>query len=73
MRNKARDKQNIEDVKKMGWRPYIVWECELMKNPHKVAEKVSLFLSGEKSAYALPEKKQMLRIAEKRRKYLRNP
>ena len=71
LRNKERDKQNIADIKKMGWRPYVVWECELMKDPHKVAGKISHFLLGKKLDYALPEKRQMLKIAEKRRKYLR--
>ncbi|AAU27319.1 TPA: DNA mismatch endonuclease Vsr [Legionella pneumophila subsp. pneumophila] len=28
-RNKSRDKQNIEILKQLGWRVFMIWECEL--------------------------------------------
>ena len=27
-RNKARDRENIKKLKKLGWKPYIIWECQ---------------------------------------------
>lgn len=30
-RNVERDKDNIEKLKNMGWRVFVVWECELKK------------------------------------------
>lgn len=28
-RNQRRDKKNIQALKKLGWKPFVVWECEL--------------------------------------------
>lgn len=28
-RNKARDKKKIEDLKKLGWRTLVIWECQI--------------------------------------------
>lgn len=28
-RNKARDKRVIDEIDKLGWRPMVVWECEI--------------------------------------------
>jgi DNA mismatch endonuclease (patch repair protein) len=30
--NINRDSQNIKDLKKMGWRVVVIWECEISKN-----------------------------------------
>ncbi len=27
-RNAERDKKNIKTLKKLGWKPYIIWECQ---------------------------------------------
>lgn len=39
-RNKARDKKNAAELKKLGWRLFSVWECEL-KNVDEVAERLA--------------------------------
>lgn len=31
--NIVRDKRNIEELEKLGWKILIIWECELRKNP----------------------------------------
>lgn len=28
-RNRLRDKRNLEELERTGWRPLVVWECEL--------------------------------------------
>jgi DNA mismatch endonuclease, patch repair protein len=33
-KNKARDKKNIENIKKLGWRVFIIWECEVKSEPN---------------------------------------
>ena len=43
-RNKKRDKRNIKEIKNLGWRVMVVWECEVKKNPHKIVNKVIKFL-----------------------------
>lgn len=30
-KNVQRDEKNIEDLKKLGWRVFILWECEVKK------------------------------------------
>ena len=44
-RNRARDKRNILDLKRMGWQVLVIWECQL-KNPDRVRARVLRFLSG---------------------------
>jgi len=31
-KNVARDRKNIKTLKKMGWKPYIIWECQTRSN-----------------------------------------
>lgn len=69
-RNQENDKKNMLRIARMGWRPYVVWECEIMKDPQAAAKKVFKFITGKKLFYALPEKKKMIRVAEERRAYL---
>jgi DNA mismatch endonuclease (patch repair protein) len=42
-RNADRDKQHIADLKRLGWRVWVVWECEL-KNQPKLKEKLENYL-----------------------------
>ena len=39
--NVERDRKNIHLLKKAGWYPIIVWECELKKNADVVLTKIS--------------------------------
>jgi DNA mismatch endonuclease, patch repair protein len=38
-RNVERDKENIRDLKKRGWKVIIVWQCEL-RNPDKLQNRL---------------------------------
>jgi DNA mismatch endonuclease (patch repair protein) len=39
--NVERDRKNITLLKKSGWYPIVVWECQLKRNADAVLEKVS--------------------------------
>ena len=43
-RNKKRDKRNIKEIKSLGWRVMVLWECEIKKSPQKIVNKVIKFL-----------------------------
>ena len=43
-RNIERDSAQIRQLKGMGWRALIIWECEI-KNERKVATRINKFLS----------------------------
>lgn len=42
LNNSSRDKRNIRSLRKMGWRVFIVWECQIEKKDKisKVIEKI---------------------------------
>jgi len=42
--NMNRDRKNIILLKKEGWNPVVVWECELKNNADAVLEKISAIL-----------------------------
>jgi DNA mismatch endonuclease (patch repair protein) len=44
--NKKRDKTNLAQLKKIGWRTLIIWECEI-REPNNVAKRIKSFL-GQK-------------------------
>lgn len=43
--NRERDARKIAELKKTGWRVFVVWECEL-KNLGTLAERLRRFLDG---------------------------
>lgn len=43
--NKERDKRALIELRKTGWRSYVIWACEL-KNTAKVIKKLEKFLNG---------------------------
>lgn len=43
-RNMARDKASITALRAIGWKPLIVWECEL-RMPPKLSKKIARFLA----------------------------
>lgn len=47
-KNQARDRRQLELLQSLGWKPLIVWECELKPNL-PLAEKVTDFLGPPKS------------------------
>jgi DNA mismatch endonuclease (patch repair protein) len=44
-RNKARDRRALAALRKLGWRPLVVWECAL-KNEATVAARLTRFLAA---------------------------
>jgi DNA mismatch endonuclease (patch repair protein) len=40
-KNIARDKENISELRTLGWNVIVIWECELMKYPEKVLAKTT--------------------------------
>ena len=42
-RNRERDRQHDEDLKREGWRVFVVWECQI-REPEAVAERIKSFL-----------------------------
>jgi len=43
--NVRRDKLNVKELKKNGWKVLILWECEIEKYPSKVEQILQNFLS----------------------------
>jgi DNA mismatch endonuclease (patch repair protein) len=43
--NTARDRTNQQALRRLGWRVLIVWECQVLKTPDKVAEKLRVWIS----------------------------
>jgi len=43
-RNRARDAKHEVELRKLGWRSLIVWECELRDNLQKLDAKLRKFL-----------------------------
>jgi DNA mismatch endonuclease (patch repair protein) len=42
-RNRRRDQENGRELRKLGWRLCVVWECEA-KDPQKLAKRLARFL-----------------------------
>jgi len=42
-RNRERDRQHNEDLKREGWRVFVIWECQI-REPEAVAERIKSFL-----------------------------
>ena len=85
--NVARDRKNQCELRKFGWKVIVLWECQVMKHPGKIAERLldKLVLQRKDlgagvirhqksdsqpfSTYSIPEKNELLKIAEKRADY----
>jgi len=44
-RNRARDKKNLAAIAAQGWKPLVIWECEL-KESSAAAERIKRFLAA---------------------------
>jgi len=42
--NRDRDARNIRNLKKMGWRVLVLWECEVRRGVEKLQHRVAKFL-----------------------------
>ncbi len=47
-RNIERDRRNLLQLRRRGWRVMTIWECQL-RNPQGVSRKIARFLNGVKS------------------------
>jgi DNA mismatch endonuclease, patch repair protein len=43
-RNVIRDKKNLIDLRRAGWKPLVIWECEIMTSIDKVKSKINKIL-----------------------------
>ena len=48
-RNTLRDSKNLRALRSMGWKPMIIWECEIRRsNPLQVQARLSRFLKARR-------------------------
>ena len=52
-RNVARDHSNTRLLKQMGWRVFVVWECEI-KNTSTLEKRIVKFLTPDRKSAAVP-------------------
>ncbi len=45
-RNQERDKRNIEQLEKDGWKVIVFWECEIKENFEFITEKLDFILTN---------------------------
>lgn len=45
-KNKERDKKNIDDLLKAGWKVLVVWECELLKRNTKKFDEIIQWITS---------------------------
>jgi DNA mismatch endonuclease (patch repair protein) len=66
--NVARDKRNIHDLRQIGWKVKVVWECEVMKDPQAVLSRLLAWLGATpKFSYdQLPDRHTLLKVAEEK-------
>jgi DNA mismatch endonuclease (patch repair protein) len=43
-RNVARDAAHLDALKALGWRPMVLWECEILRSGIKLQRKIERFL-----------------------------
>jgi len=70
--NVKRDRKNHQNLRKEGWRVFRFWECEIEKDPIRVATRITKELRGfarGSAEYALPSRIELLRAAESRAGY----
>lgn len=48
-RNRERDRKNMEALEALGWRPLVVWECDIKRSPPEAADFVEEFLKANSS------------------------
>jgi DNA mismatch endonuclease (patch repair protein) len=46
LKNKTRDRKNMQMLRREGWKVLRLWECEVENNPKNVAKKIRQFLES---------------------------
>lgn len=50
--NRRRDRKAISDLKRLGFRTLVVWECELASSERALSTRLSKFFEGRRSDFA---------------------
>ena len=71
-RNAERDKRNKRLLHTLGWTVIVVWECQVLKDPAGVAERIAQCFDPHFCGIPCVAKspRELLKAAEKRSKYL---
>lgn len=65
--NVSRDAKNINELRKLGWRVAVVWECAMrLKQPEATALTIGNWLKGRGSLLRLPLNSKMRRSANQK-------
>jgi DNA mismatch endonuclease (patch repair protein) len=66
--NVARDRHNVRELDRLGWKVMVVWECEVLKDPHAVAARLLAGLGIRRRGLydSLPSRSRLLKVAEER-------
>ncbi len=67
--NVARDERNQRQLRQLGWHVYVLWECEVKKDPVSIILNLSRSMTNAPLNYALPDKRDILRVAEEKLQY----
>lgn len=59
--NAKRDARVILEVRKLGWRVAVVWECALRKNPQQVLRRLERFLVSNRTRVEISSSGQLPR------------
>jgi DNA mismatch endonuclease (patch repair protein) len=70
-KNVKRDKERRKEIRDLGWKVIVVWECEVMKDPISVLDSVIMSLDDNNSLEYFPEldRRQIIKAAEKKSEY----
>ncbi len=73
-RNQARDRLHQEQLRTRGWRVFVLWECEIMRDPKSAVADLIRMLAPERQPDpadypALPERREILQAAEQKLQY----
>ncbi|MGR3320179.1 MAG: very short patch repair endonuclease [Candidatus Anammoxibacter sp.] len=71
-KNSKRDGSVKDSLEKIGWNVIVIWECEILKNPNLVLKSLlnNMEVNERGSYYSTLKKDEILKVAEKRSKYL---
>lgn len=67
--NTDRDTRNRRALKKGDWNVIVLWECEIVADPVRVALSSARDLRGGAAEYQMPEKGEVLKVAEGKLQY----
>jgi DNA mismatch endonuclease (patch repair protein) len=70
--NTSRDRRNCAELRQLGWKVIVIWECEVKGDPRKLAQTLIRKMSrneGPSTIYTIPSAKDLLKAAEKRADY----